>query len=96
MIVSAASRYETTLHISEYMVGFEIPDKPTVNLSFHGFTDATYQRNSTIIGRIFGSLPGFGTGMIITFLQSIQKLPDIQILLKIFKVIKSRVSVHVI
>ena len=43
---------EPTLHISEQFVGFEIPDKSTVDHSFHGFTDATCQRNRTIIDRI--------------------------------------------
>ena len=73
MINRATSISETTLNISEQIVGFKIPDKPTVNHSFHDFTDATSQRNRTIIGRIFGSLPGFGIGMINAFLQSEEK-----------------------
>ena len=52
IINRATSRSETTLHISEQFVGFEIPDKPTVNHLFHGFTDATCQRNRMIISRI--------------------------------------------
>ena len=39
-------------------MGFKIPDKSTVDHSFHGFTDATCQRNRTIIGRIRGILNG--------------------------------------
>ena len=45
---------EPTLHISDQFVGFKIPDKSTVNQTFHGFTDATCQRNRTIIGRFRG------------------------------------------
>ena len=56
MINCATSRSETTLHINEQFVGFEIPDKHMVNHSFHGFTDATCQCNRTIIGRICGIL----------------------------------------
>ena len=63
MINRAMSGSEPTLHISEQFVGFEIPDKSTVDHSFHG--SATFQCNRTIIG----SLPGFGIGMIIAFLQ---------------------------
>ena len=80
MINRATSGSEATLHISEHIVGFNVPDKFTVDDSFHGFTYATCQRNRTIIGRFVGSLPGFRIGMI-----SEGKLPDIQILLKIFK-----------
>ena len=54
MINRATSGSEATLHISEQIVGFKVPDKSTVNHSFHGFTDATCQCNRTIIGRIRG------------------------------------------
>ena len=37
-------------------MGLKIPDKSTVGPSFHGFTDATCQRNRTIIRRIRGIL----------------------------------------
>ena len=47
---------EATLHISEQFVGFNIPDKSTVDHSLHGFTDATCQSNRAIIGRILGIL----------------------------------------
>ena len=56
MITRATSGTEPTLHIGEQCVGFKIPDKSTVDHSFHGFTDATCQRNRTIIGRIRGIL----------------------------------------
>ena len=69
---------EPTLHISEQYVGFKIPDKSTVDHSFHGFTDATCQHNRIIIGRICGIIT-------IAFLQSDGKSLDNQILLKIFK-----------
>ena len=75
MIDCATSRSETTLHISEQFVGFEIPDKPMVNHSFYGFTDATCQCNRTIIGKICGILSGLGIGMVIAFLQSEEKSP---------------------
>ena len=52
----ATSGSEATLHISEQVVGFKVPDKSTVDHSFHGFTDATCQHNMTIIGRIRGIL----------------------------------------
>ena len=41
MINRATSGPEATLHICEQFVGFEIPDKSTVDHSFHDFTDAT-------------------------------------------------------
>ena len=41
MINRATSGPEATLHICEQLVGFKIPDKSTVDHSFHGFTDAT-------------------------------------------------------
>ena len=56
MIDRATSKSEYTLHISEQVVGFEIPDKSTVDHSLHGFTDATCQRYTTIIRRIRGIL----------------------------------------
>ena len=56
MINRATSGSETTLHISDQFVGFKIPDKSTVNHSFHGFTDATCQCNRTIICKIRGIL----------------------------------------
>ena len=37
MINCATSGSEPTLHISEQFVGFKIPDKSTVDHSFHGF-----------------------------------------------------------
>ena len=43
---------EATLHISGQIVGFKVPDKSTVDYSFHGFTDGTCQSNGTIIDRI--------------------------------------------
>ena len=88
MINRATSRSEPTLHISEQFVGFEIPDKLTVNHSFHSL------QMQLINDSLFvGSLPGFGIGMIIAFFQSEGKSSDIQILLKI---IKERISVNVI
>ena len=56
MINRATSGSEATLHTSEQFVKFKIPDKSTVDHSFHGFTDATCQSNRTIIGRIRGIL----------------------------------------
>ena len=56
MINRATSGSEGTLHICEQFVGFKIPDKSTVDHSFHGFTDATCQSNRAIIGRIRGIL----------------------------------------
>ena len=50
------ARYEPTLHISRQYVGFKILDKSTIDRSFHGFIDATCQRNRTIIGRMRGIL----------------------------------------
>ena len=44
------------LHVSEQFVSFKIPDRSTVDNSFHGFINATCQRNMTIIGRIRGIL----------------------------------------
>ena len=41
MINRATLGSEATLHISEQCVGFKIPDKSTVDHSFHGFTDTT-------------------------------------------------------
>ena len=54
MINRATLGSGATLHISEQFVGFKIPDKSTVDHSFHGFTDATCQSNRAIIGRIHG------------------------------------------
>ena len=56
MINRATLGSEATLHISEQFVRFKIPDKSTVDHSFHGFTDATCQSNRAIIGRIRGIL----------------------------------------
>ena len=56
MINCATSGPEATLHISEQIVGFKIPDKSMVDHSFHGFTDTTCQSNRVIIGRIRGIL----------------------------------------
>ena len=56
IINRARSGSETTLHINEQIVGFKLPDKSTVDHSFHGFTDATCQSNRAIIGRIRGIL----------------------------------------
>ena len=56
IINRATSGSEATLHICEQFVGFKIPDKSTVDNSFHGFTDATYQSSKAIIGRIRGIL----------------------------------------
>ena len=39
MINRATSGSEAPLHISEQFVRFKIPDKSTVDHSFHGFTD---------------------------------------------------------
>ena len=44
MVNHATSESEAILHISEQFVGFEIPDKSTVDHLFHGFTDATIGR----------------------------------------------------
>ena len=41
MINHATSGSAATLHITEQIVGCEIPDKATIDHSFHGFTDAT-------------------------------------------------------
>ena len=43
---------EPTLHVSKQVMGLEIPDKSTIDLSFHGLTDATCQSNRAIIDRI--------------------------------------------
>ena len=56
MINRATSRSEPTLHVSKQVVGLEIPDKSTIDHSFHGLIDATCQRNRTIIGTIRGFL----------------------------------------
>ena len=39
---------EPALHVSKQVVELEIPDKSTIDHLFHGFTDATCQRNMTI------------------------------------------------
>ena len=52
VINRATSGSEATLHISEQLVRFKIPDMSTVDNSFHGFTDATCQSNRAINGRI--------------------------------------------
>ena len=56
VINRATSGSEPTLHVSKQVVGLEIPDKSTVDHSFHGFTDATCQSNRAIISRIRGIL----------------------------------------
>ena len=53
MINRATSGSEATFHINEQIEGLKVPDKSTVDRLFHDFTDATFQRNRTIIGRIF-------------------------------------------
>ena len=65
MINHSTSSSKPTLYISEQFVGFEIPDKSTVDHSFHGFIDATCQRNRTIIVGFVESLPDFGIGITI-------------------------------
>ena len=67
MINRATLRSEATLHISETFVGFKIPDKSTVDHSFHGFTDATCQSNRAIIGRIRGILTRLWNRNYVTF-----------------------------
>ena len=52
MINRATSGCEASLHIKEQIVGFEIPDKSTVDHYFHAFTYATCLHNRTIIGMI--------------------------------------------
>ena len=56
MINHATFRSEPTLHISKQVVSLKIPDKSTIDHSFHGFTDATCQHNRTIIYRIHQAL----------------------------------------
>ena len=56
MINRATSGSEPTLHVSEQVIGLEIPDKSTVDHSFHGFTYTTCEHNRMIIGRIRGIL----------------------------------------
>ena len=41
MFNCAMSRPEPILYSSEKIVGFKVPDKSTVDNSFHNFTDAT-------------------------------------------------------
>ena len=43
MINRARFGSEATLRINEQIVGFKVPDKFTVDHSFHGFTEATCQ-----------------------------------------------------
>ena len=52
MINSAMSGSQPTLHVSKKVMGLEIPDKSTIDHSFHGFTDVTCQSNRAIISRI--------------------------------------------
>ena len=52
MVNRATLGSEATLHISDQFVGFKIPDKSTIDHLFHGFTDATCQSNTVVIGRI--------------------------------------------
>ena len=52
IINGSTSGSEATLHTIEQIVGFTVPDKSTVDNSFHGLTDATCQRNRKIIGKI--------------------------------------------
>ena len=56
MINCATSGSEAALHICEQFVRFKIPDKSTVDHSFHGFRYATCQSNRAIIFRIHGIL----------------------------------------
>ena len=56
MINRATSESEPTLDVSKQVMGLEIPDKSTIDHSFHGFTDATCQSNRVIISRISGIL----------------------------------------
>ena len=56
MINRATLGSEPTLHVSKQVMGLEIPDKSTIDHSFHGFTDATCQSNRAIISRICGIL----------------------------------------
>ena len=43
MINRATSGSESTMHVSKQVVWLEIPDKSTIDNSFHGLTDATCQ-----------------------------------------------------
>ena len=52
MINRATSGSEPTLHVSKQVVGLKIPDKSTIDHSFHGFTDTTCQSNRAVISRI--------------------------------------------
>ena len=81
MVSRATFGSEPTLHISENIVGFKVTDKSTVDHLFHGFTDATCQRNRTIFGRICWIL----ILMIFAFLQSEGKSPEILNLFQMFK-----------
>ena len=49
MVNRTSSRSKSILHISEQFVGFKIPDKSTVDYSFHGFTDTGCQCNTRAI-----------------------------------------------
>ena len=53
IINHVTSASEDTLHINEQIVGFKLPDKSTVDKSFHDYTDATCQRNRMILDRIY-------------------------------------------
>ena len=67
-------------------MGFRVPNKYTIDHSFHVFTAATCQCNRTIIRRICWILSiSISIEMIIAFRLSEEKSPGIQILLKIFK-----------
>ena len=45
---SATSGSESTLHVSKQVVGLKIPDKSTIDHSFHGLVGATCQSNRAI------------------------------------------------
>ena len=80
MINSATSGSEPILHVSKQVMGLEIPDKSTIDHSFHGFTDATCHSNRAIIGGISWILTRLWIGITIAFLQSEGKSWDKQIL----------------
>ena len=52
MINRTTSGSEPTLHVSKQVVWLEIPDKSTINHSFHGLTDASSQSNRAVTSRI--------------------------------------------
>ena len=82
IINRATSGFEATLHISEQFVGFKIPDKSTVDHSFHVFTDATCQSNRAIIGRISWILTRLWNRNYNSFPPIRRKSPNNQIVFK--------------